>query len=173
MICQSCNKNKANTHIKTIKNGELREYMLCSECAEKLGYSNPLDLFDFSFGNFLSSVFGNEYSTNRSLQSGNTVRCKKCGSSFDEISRRGKVGCADCYETFKNELMPLIERIHGNTTHVGKIPSSAGENVKLKNNIKNLKQELKVAINKQEFERAAQLRDEIKIMEGQVKKNEE
>lgn len=168
MICQSCNKNKATTHIKTIIDGNLKEYMLCSECAEKLGYSNPLDLFDFSFGNFLSSVFGNSTATGGALQSGNVLRCKQCGSSIDEISKNGKVGCANCYETFKSDLLPLIERIHGNTTHVGKIPSSAGEHVKIKNNIKNLKQELKEAINKQEFERAAVLRDEIKNLESQV-----
>lgn len=172
MLCQSCNKNKATTHIKTINNGELKEYMLCNECAEKLGYSNAMDFLQFSLGNFLGSVLGNGSKRQETIQDRNIIRCKQCGSSFEEISNRGKFGCAECYDTFKNELIPFVERIHGNTTHVGKIPSSAGENVKLKNNIKNLKRQLKEAVSKQEFERAAEIRDAIKKIEEKVQENE-
>ena len=115
MLCQSCGKRPANTHIKTIINGELTEHSLCSECAQKMGYGNsffPSNTFD----QFFSSFFGKN-----SLME-DTLRCPVCGASLSDISDTGKVGCADCYKTFLNQLMPSIQRMHGNTHHIGKIP---------------------------------------------------
>ena len=51
-----------------------------------------------------------------------TPACPVCGASLSDISDTGKVGCADCYKTFLNQLMPSIQRMHGNTHHIGKIP---------------------------------------------------
>ena len=96
MLCQSCGKRPANTHIKTIINGELTEHSLCSECAQKMGYGNsffPSNTFD----QFFSSFFGKN-----SLME-DTLRCPVCGSSLSDISDTGKVGCADCYKTFLNQ----------------------------------------------------------------------
>ena len=111
MLCQSCGKRPANTHIKTIINGELTEHSLCSECAQKMGYGNsffPSNTFD----QFFSSFFGKN-----SLME-DTLRCPVCGASLSDISDTGKVGCADCYKTFLNQLMPSIQRMHGNTHHI-------------------------------------------------------
>ena len=105
MLCQSCGKRPANTHIKTIINGELTEHSLCSECAQKMGYGNsffPSNTFD----QFFSSFFGKN-----SLME-DTLRCPVCGASLSDISDTGKVGCADCYKTFLNQLMPSIQRMH-------------------------------------------------------------
>lgn len=166
MLCQSCSKNIANTHIKTVINGELKEYMLCSECAQKLGYLNPFDSFDSNLENFLGSFLGDGF------QKGylpDTVRCEKCGSSFADIARGGKVGCENCYSIFYEKMLPSIERMHGNARHVGKISSSAGSKAKLTNEIEKTKLLLKEAIDKQEFEQAAKLRDKIKEMQGDEK----
>lgn len=169
MLCQSCSKNTATTHIKTIVNGEFKEYALCSECAKKLGYMNLFDDFGFDLNNFLGSFFGSE----KKMEAfPHTKRCEKCGSSFSDIVKIGKVGCAHCYDVFKDEMLMSIQRMHGNTTHSGKVPSSAGAKAKLVSNIEKTKGELKLAIEKQEFEKAAKLRDRIKAMENEVSENE-
>lgn len=161
MLCQSCGKNQANTHIKRIINGELTEYMLCEKCAAKLGYSNIFENFGFDFDNLLGSFFANDKSKLVQL---NNKRCDFCGASFEDISNTGKVGCANCYKVFFEQLMPSIKRIHGNTKHAGKYASIAGEKSVLENQIKNLKERMKVAINEQNFEEAAKIRDELKSL---------
>ena len=169
MKCQKCGKNNANTHIKTITNGELREYDLCSECASKMGYTNMFGSMESDFSSFLGSFFGNVLPARTQA-----TRCEFCGSTYADIAQSGHVGCANCYELFTDDLLPSIRRIHGNTTHCGKNSYKANTNnsvpqKKEENNedkIKDLKAELDKAVAEQNFEYAAQLRDKIKEMEA-------
>lgn len=169
MLCQSCKKNEANTHIKKIINGKVEEYILCDECAKKMGYGSAFDDFNFNLDSFLGGLFTENISSKINHE---TLKCKNCGSSFDNISSTGKVGCAECYTTFGDKLMPLIKRIHGNTNHSGKLAGAVSEEKKLENKINNLKAELNAAVKEQNFELAATLRDEIKKLESEVKKND-
>lgn len=166
MICQSCEKKKASTHIKTILNGELKEFNLCADCAARLGYgsffSSIVPDLDKLFGSFMDTFEQGE----------NATRCSFCGSSFEDIAKSGKVGCAHCYETFYEELLPSIQRIHGRTFHAGKLASSAGVKVKIRSELTQLKKDLEQAIKTQEFEKAAELRDKIRELEKSMKENE-
>lgn len=159
MICQSCEKRPATTHIKTIVNGELKEFMLCPECAGRLGYGS---LFT-SFGPDLDSLFGGFMDSYTPQVSGK--RCSFCGSSFEDIAQSGRVGCAHCYEVFEEELLPSLQRIHGRTSHTGKLAKSAGRAVKLQSEIEALRKELENAIKTQEFEKAASIRDKIRELQ--------
>ncbi|MDP4119746.1 MAG: UvrB/UvrC motif-containing protein [Bacillota bacterium] len=162
MLCESCGKKNATTQIKTILNGELTEYHLCSGCAEKMGYGDLFSDFSFGFSNMLSSFFGNALPERSGLAS-----CKMCGATFRDILNTGKVGCSQCYETFYKELLPSINRIHGNTSHNGKVPQiseEASEMQSLNAKIQDFEIQLQKAIEAQDFEQAAKLRDEIKEM---------
>ena len=159
MLCQSCEKRQATTHIKTILNGELKEFNLCPECAAKLGYGS----FFGNIGLDLNKLFGSFMDGFISEKS--PKRCQCCGSSFEDIAKAGKVGCAECYNTFYEELLPSIQRIHGRTSHTGKLAHSAGTEVKIRSEISKYKAELEKAIKAQEFEKAAELRDRIKELE--------
>lgn len=167
MLCQSCLKNNATTCIKTILNGEAKELILCPECAKKLGYNNLFNDFSFAFDDFFKGFWGEE---SHFLE--DTIRCSKCGSSFDDIVNSGKVGCPDCYDVFYNKMLPLIERIHGNTTHKGKTALLEDKGKNKINEINSLKDELKELIQKQEFEKAACIRDKIRDLESEGNNNE-
>lgn len=166
MKCQRCGSNNANTHIKTIINGELKEYDLCSECAHKMGYTSVFSEMENDFSGFLGSFFGNVLPARTQA-----TRCEFCGSTYSEIAKTGHVGCANCYELFADQLYPSIRRIHGNTTHCGKNSVAAksaekpAEETK-ESKINALKKQLDEAISEQNFERAAELRDEIKRLEA-------
>lgn len=170
MLCQHCKKHQATTHVKTMINGEYAEYMLCPECAHELGYDNMFSDFSADFGGLLSSFFSNALPA----ISGAT-HCDTCGSTLNDIKRSGKVGCADCYDTFFSELLPTIRSIHGNTEHKGKHPvieytvnpdEKSDTTGSSGSKLESLRAELKQAIADENFERAAQLRDEIKELEG-------
>ena len=165
--CDKCGAENANTHVKTIINGEFREYDLCSACAHKLGYSDPFADMESEFSHMLGSFFGNVLPARSQ-----STRCEFCGSTYAEIANTGQVGCAHCYELFADRLNPSIVRIHGNAAHCGKHSKAAAqareEHAETKEEkLRRLQSQLDEAIKQQEFERAAELRDEIKGMEGQ------
>ena len=167
MLCQKCGKHEATTHIKQVINGEFTEMYLCSDCAEKSGYTDSFSGFGFDLSNFFSSFFSQP---KYSLESKQVERCPKCGTSFREIVKSGKIGCADCYEKFYDLLVPSIQRIHGKTQHNGKVIDVIHDERKeetAEEKIAKLKNKLQKAIEEQEFELAAQLRDEIKALESE------
>ena len=95
-------------------------------------------------------------------------KCPKCGYTFSDIAKSGKLGCADCYRKFYDKLLPSLQRIHGKIKHTGKqamIPVQANTEPKI-NPVAKLKEDLQKAIEEQNFEQAAVLRDRIKEMEA-------
>ena len=168
MKCQKCGANNANTHVKTIINGEFREYDLCSECAHKMGYTNVFADMENDFSGLLGSFFTNVLPARTQA-----TRCEFCGSTYSEIAKTGQVGCANCYKLFADQLYPSIRRIHGNTTHCGKNSGRAAAAEKKpaemtkEEKLADMKKQLDAAVKEQNFELAAELRDKIKETEGQ------
>lgn len=162
MKCQHCNQNEATTFIKKNINGKKTEMHLCSECANELGVMDEFSVENFFgdtfFGNFLGAGI-----PSMNVLSG-VDRCEYCGSTFNDIVKNGKVGCAHCYTKFKDKLEPSITKIHGKTSHVGKNVSytEVADEEPKKDEITSLKEDLKTAIKEQRFEDAAVLRDKIK-----------
>ncbi len=162
MLCEKCGKNHATTHIKTVVNGVVREYNLCETCAASSGYATN------SLTGMLASMFG-DFAKHESLAP--QVQCSVCGASFSDIAKSGRVGCAECYTTFYNELLPYLKRVHGSVTHIGKVPNSAPL-VVVPNTptIEELRNELSRLVSEENYEQAAVVRDKIKEMEAE--KNE-
>lgn len=157
MICQNCNKNEANMHMKRIINGRAAEVHLCSDCARSLGYGEAFS----GFGLGLGELFGELLAKGEGV--GEKLRCSGCGKSFEEIASDGKMGCAECYNAFYEKLLPSLRRIHGKATHIGSKPS--GESVVSSHNrLAELKKKLALAVEQQNFEAAVQLRDEINLI---------
>ena len=167
MLCEQCGQKQATTHVKTNINGVVESHHLCSECAAKMGY-HPMAGFASGFG--LNDLFGSFFGESLAAhpRSADALRCPGCGASFDDIARTGKVGCAKCYDTFLDQLLPSLQRMHGKSKHAGKAPSGAPAAAKLENRLETLKRKLSEAVDAQEYEKAAALRDEIKSLEGQA-----
>lgn len=163
MLCQNCKKNEANTQIKRIVGGEAAEYRLCKGCAAALGFLDSFSDFGLNFSEMFGGFLGD---SPVSTLSNRTIRCEKCGSTFDDIVKAGKIGCADCYGLFYDKLLPSLQRIHGRTRHEGKIAQSAGEEIKKERKIKELQREMDGAIQEQNFEYAAKIRDQIRDIES-------
>lgn len=170
MLCQNCGKNQAVSHIHSVINGVVKDKYLCAECA---AHSNADTFGENDLFEMLSS-FLNDGTAPKVT----SVKCECCGATFDEIRRTGRVGCGNCYKTFERELEPTLLRIHGRTAHVGKRPDSiaskknentdktTGETNTNEQRIKKLKDRLAEAVKNEEYEKAAELRDEIKRVEG-------
>jgi protein arginine kinase activator len=100
-----------------------------------------------------------------------SVKCSFCGFTLVDFQRTGRLGCPKCYETFKDQLAPLLRRIHGQDRHMGKLPIRAvsGKLSKEARELHTLKIGLQKAISTEAFEEAASLRDRIKKIEGKLK----
>lgn len=159
MLCNECGKNEANVHMTHIINGKKTETHLCEECAKKNQTFNS----NFSMENLFSAMLNNAFNSTTYLPS---KGCLKCGMTYDEFRNIGKFGCSECIDTFKPKLMPVVKNIQGHETHAGKIPKRAGGSYKIQKDIENLKIQLKSAIESEEYEKAAQLRDKIREMES-------
>ncbi len=162
MLCSMCGKKPATTHIKSTVNGVTEQHYLCSDCARAYSAQNSMSL-----GSLIGSFFGE---TLKAQSLGDTrKRCPECGICFDQIAESGKVGCDKCYETFLDQLLPSLQRMHGRSRHAGKAPASAADapTQTAEDKLSSLKAQLEQAISEQNFEQAAILRDEIKNIESE------
>ena len=178
MLCQMCSKREATFHYKSNENGHVTEKHLCRECAEKSGYIgksafsgyNPFGMLDSFFDDgadgLLGGMFGNMLGSSMGASHGESAVCPKCGMRFSEFLNMGRLGCANCYSAFSSSLYPTVKRIHGNTKHSGKFPDGVKTAAAKENKLRDLKERLSKAIEKQEYEDAAKLRDEIKALEN-------
>lgn len=163
MKCQKCQMREATNHITEVINGKKMELHLCSECAAKSEeFQSVKSGFDFGIGDFLGGIFGGKQ---KSL-SGDAVPksgdvCPVCGMHFESFLRKGRLGCGECYSVFRNRLERPLRQIHGTSEHVGKVPKRAGDALIRSRQLSRLEAELSDAVIKQEFERAAELRDRI------------
>ena len=163
MLCQSCGKNEAVFHYKSSVNGNVTEQHLCRDCAAALGAEGIGAAQQDFFGSMLTDIFGIA-KPGYGVKQGGAV-CPQCGSTARDIARRGKIGCAKCWEVFSDMLLPHVRRIHGNVRHAGRIPGSAAAGLRAKHELEELKAQLKTAVEAQEYEQAAVLRDRIKALE--------
>ncbi|AUS07599.1 hypothetical protein C1X05_01145 [Laceyella sacchari] len=169
MLCPECGKRPATLHYTKIVNGEKTEFHLCEVCAQEKGEVMPGFEHGFSFHQLLSGLL-NFNSSPQEAYKPQTLRCNTCGLTYNQFSKIGRFGCGDCYKTFRERLDPLLRRVHGHSTHRGKIPERAQGELKLKKELEQLKAELAAKIETEEFEEAARLRDQIRSLQEQLEK---
>lgn len=160
MKCQICGTHSATTHVTKRINGQTSEWHLCAECAAKHGVGVPQ-----AGGLSIDSLFGGLLTQPFLRESDPTTVCPVCNMSFRQIVAQGSVGCPTCYTTFYDRLRPSIQRVHGKTSHIGKTASAGSDEVRRQREIETLKSELERALAAQEYERCAELRDRIKLLE--------
>jgi protein arginine kinase activator len=167
MNCQECGAKPATLHFTKILNGDKTEFHLCDSCAREKGEILPGSVNGFSIHNLLSGLIDFEPSTGGATvpSKSQSLKCEGCGLTYSQFSKIGRFGCSQCYTSFGSRLDPLFRRVHGNTTHMGKVPERSGGRIKIKKEIEQLKKELQYRIEQEEFEMAAQVRDQIRSLE--------
>lgn len=166
MKCDNCNK-PATVHHTEVVNGKVIERNLCEQCAAKL--EGPKVSKGHTPINELLTSFVMAHS---GVQKGTqpTV-CDQCGMTWGEFRQNGLLGCPADYDLFEPDLAPLIQRAHeGATHHVGKTPARHGGGSAAQKklvDLTRLRKELQRAVETEDYERAAQLRDQIKAAENQ------
>jgi len=154
MLCDICHKNLATVHLTEIINDEVVEMHICRECSKskKKELIDNVDVFGF---------FKKEHKEKKV----ELLKCDFCGISYQEFKKNGLLGCGKCYDVFRRQLLPLLKKIHSFLWHVGKSHLSTDKKIVSKISIEKLREQLSRAINLEEYEEAAKLRDKISAFE--------
>ncbi len=165
MKCQDCGERESTVQVTQIINNEKIVLKLCKACAAKRGFHSPLDNTPFPLANFLSGMLGKDepVATAKSMTKSD-VACPNCGLTIEKFKHLGRFGCGECYQTFREQLQDLLRKIHGSSLHRGKLPPMLSEEASLIKEQERLQEELQRAINSEDFERAADLRDKLKSL---------
>lgn len=165
MLCDDCHKHEASIHITQISAEGRLEKNLCGTCAERYGDFLPhLETQDVTVNDFLKGIFG-KASAEAAAAAAPDLVCPNCGLTYQNFVQAGKIGCGVCYTTFRKFLTPILTRIHGASVHSGKIPRRSGGAFALRHELVLLKEQLTAALHHEEYERAAQYRDKIRLLE--------
>lgn len=168
MICQDCKKRESQVSLTQIINNVKTSLSLCKECAAARGFHSPLDNVPFPLAEILSGMSTSVHEAIvKSKNSG--VKCPDCGLSFEEFTQQGRFGCGRCYSTFRSDLEPIMRKIHGASLHRGNTPGGFKEGssdttpLPIKEE-ERLETGLTKAIEAEDFERAAEIRDKLKAL---------
>lgn len=167
MNCQDCNKKEAQVHFTQIVNNEKMSLSLCKDCASARGFHSPLDNVPFPLAEILSGLASAlpEKASRKELEA---MKCDVCGLTFNEFTHKGRFGCGQCYRSFRSRLEGIMRKIHGASLHRGSIPKFEGkgsENLPIPvKEEERLETELKKAIETEDFERAAEIRDKLRLI---------
>lgn len=164
MLCNICGKKEATVHLTEIVNDKITKLNLCEDCAKKKGTEMEEH---FGLSDLLAGLADMGQEAEPDLLE--TIKCPSCGFTYQDFKKMGRLGCGNCYEAFKAKLGPLVKRIHGADRHVGKVPLTTGKTVKDTRNIQELKMRMEKAIQTEDFEEAAKLRDKIRELEKKTK----
>lgn len=164
MICEKCKKREATVKLIKVVNGKRESHMFCEECINGLGdilsAKEKDEIDDFNLNKILDGLvdYLGKSRDEKELQIDGV--CKKCGTTYKEIKESGNVGCCECYEFFELGLIPIMHEYHGSSYHKGN--KNFSYILADKKNLEYLQHELEEAIEFEEYERAAIIRDEIK-----------
>jgi protein arginine kinase activator len=158
--CDCCS-SPATIHLTDIVSGHKKEVHLCQDCAEqkKLIHKQELNL-----SAILETVIGQHVGAKTDELS--RLTCPVCGIKYMEFRAEGRLGCPHDYQAFQSALEPLLQRIHRNCKHVGKVPRHARANAASQAELLNLRRQLRSAVEKEAYEEAAQLRDLLREKES-------
>lgn len=163
MVCDNCGSGNALIHLTQIVNDEMKHLHLCESCAAEKGLEGPTIPENVPLTDFLAQM-GKESGADPGPAPSDA--CAFCDLTFEEFRESGRLGCPHCWTSFERHLRGLARRIHGSTQHVGKVYLSPDPSVsEREKRLEGLRRKLRRAVELEEFERAAELRDEIRTLE--------
>jgi protein arginine kinase activator len=173
MKCDICGKKKATVHLTELVDDQVTELHICEDCAREksVQMEQQFGLADLLAG---LSDFGKPVTEKQAPQQ--VLQCSDCGTTYQEFKKHGRLGCSECYKSFESQLGSLLKKIHGASNHAGKKPVTQTQDsrpsvkpvkppVLLVDDLEELKQRLQQAVLSEDYERAAELRDQIRAKE--------
>lgn len=165
MKCNSCSK-QATFHITDLTGDEVKAWHLCPDCAKQFLHTDDGGDEMSQMSNVISQQLTPWQQTTDELQELDARECPICGISFYEFRQGGRLGCPHDYTVFASELEPLLMNVHGDSVHVGKQPKRGAHDTESQTELIRFRREMKEAVEKENYEKASDLRDRIRAIES-------
>lgn len=166
MQCCVCKEKPATVHLTQIVGDKMQKLDLCEECAKAKGVN---DSTSFALADLMLGLGASQEL--ESATAGVEVKCPRCGFSQADFKKSGRLGCPECYQTFAEGLSGLLKSMHKGIRHLGKAPESLRQSRDTSDRLKQLQKKLAKAVEDENYETAAALRDEIKLLGGVAAKS--
>ena len=166
MTCSHCQERDAVMELTQVANGQVTKIHLCEQCAAERGLENTASVGKSPLASYIAAMGQGLNDATPAGGSDLTFLCKSCGATLQDFRESGRLGCPDCYRTLGEPLRELLRRLHGATRHTGERYAAPGSAPlpNMKSGLE-LREQLKRAIESEDFELAAQLRDQLKVAE--------
>ena len=158
MICELCKQRESVLHVQQIIGDERVNMYLCEICASEKGISQSDDKLELSISRLLTGLFGSGDGTD---ERGDQDTCPACETNIVDLRNDGRLGCPECYMSFSSELRGMQKKLSGSVQHVGKLPKKIREYKELMLDKRHLQERLEAAVQNEDYEDAARLRDQI------------
>jgi len=174
MQCDHCD-NKATVFYTQIIDGVSKKSCLCESCATKQGVTDP-EGFLLGSGDILAGSKPQKSSSKPQPETSAGTQaarcCPGCGFAFEDLKKTGRLGCSDCYQFFRREIKANLGGMHKGTCHTGRVPEGMLEAFAQRQKLEKLQLNLNDAIESEDYEKAASLRDQINQISGQNPESE-
>jgi protein arginine kinase activator len=161
MVCDVCKEGDVVIELTQVEGAEVRHLHLCERCAAERGVETTLAAAKPQIGEFLQAVHQQV-----ALGADDGGQCTFCGGTLRDFRASGRLGCAHCYDAFEKSLRELLRRVHGSSRHVGRRYDPPNESeMERAGTVAELRERLRRAVETEQFEVAATLRDQLKGIE--------
>jgi protein arginine kinase activator len=164
MKCEICGLKDAVIHIRQIQKDLVHELHICEECAQEKGLLREEES-ELPITNLLSGLL--EGKDVLSVGEGKEA-CPKCGMKINEFRKQGKLGCAECFHAFEKDIHAIISQMAARPRHAGKLPHTLAVEHTTTAQAEGLREELRSAVEREEYEIAARLRDRLRELDADV-----
>jgi len=162
MICENCKNRQANVHIIQVGQGYKKEINLCLFCLHEKGMNNSFVHLSDILGDIIKEFITKD---NAGIKKFSGIVCSGCSMPFERFFETGLLGCPECYNSFEIELKRILHKFHGTSIHItdsSKVITSPQSITT--NDVKKLKTDLNTALKSENFEKAAELRDRLRLL---------
>lgn len=161
MQCCVCKEKPATVHLTQIVGEKMQKLDLCEDCAKAKGINDPTS---FAMADLMLGLGASQELDPTAGAA--EIKCPRCGFSQADFKKSGRLGCPECYQTFAEGLSGLLKTMHKGVRHTGKVPEALRKSRETGDRLKSLQKKLAKAIETEDYELAAQLRDELKTLAG-------
>jgi protein arginine kinase activator len=165
MSCDQCREREAVIQLTQIVNDQVTTLHLCEKCAAEKGVDSPGAHAKTPLGTLIGAAMGKSAEQAPAPRSSDV--CTRCGGTFQDFRETGRLGCPDCYRSFETPLRDLLRRLHGSTHHLGERYAERAPAAVVVDHEQaaDLREQLRLAVETENFELAAELRDRLRVLE--------
>ena len=167
-LCQECGEAEACYTVSVMAGGQITQRHLCANCMAMMNMNLSGGNIKQMLSAILSALVGvEEEKSAPDVPPEEDVTCQRCGRTLSQFTKTGKLGCPVCYTSFREQLTPMLQQIHGRVQHAGRKPLATEAAQQRRTTYERISRHLEAAVAVEDYETAALLRDQLRRLSAE------